>query len=236
MVTVNASSMLLKRWEKKELVQSLRHQGLSYREILSQVPFSLSRGTISNWCKEIELTVEQLDRLDGLFREGSYRGRLLGPKATQHRRAEEIEAIKAKARSEASGLSRDRLWLTGLMLYWAEGSKTYDVSLSNSDPALMQVAMRWFREVCHVPEEKFRVQLHLHSGQDESAMKAFWANVLELPQQRFMKTYVKREGTGHRKNILYHGTIRLSVSNRNLLHQIHGWIEGFCELSCGPLA
>jgi hypothetical protein len=54
----------LKRWEQKELVQPLRRQGLSYREILARVPFSLSRSTISNWCKDIELLSKSLAWLE----------------------------------------------------------------------------------------------------------------------------------------------------------------------------
>lgn len=229
-------STLPKRWEQRELVQSLRRQGLSYREIIAQVPFSLTKGTISHWCKEIKLTQEQLDRLDRLYREGSYRNRLLGSKATQRRRAAEVEAIKTKAQAEVARLRSDELWLAGLMLYWAEGSKTHQVSVSNSDARLIAFMMKWFREYCGVPEGKLRAYLHLHSGQDEQAMKVFWANVTGLPISQFGKSYVKKEGTGHRKNILYRGTIRISICDTNLLWKIHGWIQGACDTILGPLA
>lgn len=220
---------LMKSWERKELVQSLRREGLSYREILARVPFSLSRSTISAWCKDIELSPLQLDRLDRLFLDGSYRGRLVGSKATQARRATEVKAIKAKARAEVPQLAHHRLWLAGLMLYWAEGAKTKHVSVCNSDAALMEVTMRWFREVLRIPESKLRVQLHLHSGQDEHAMKVWWSRVLKIPLTQFGKSYVKPEGTGHRKKILYWGTVRVRVSDTDLLYRILGWIDGITE-------
>lgn len=103
----------MKRWEQKQLVQSLRRQGLSYREILSQLSFQLSRSTMSAWCKHITLTSEQLDRLDDAYRQGSYRGRLLGPKATQRRRAQEVAVIKAQAYAEARQLTREEFWIAG---------------------------------------------------------------------------------------------------------------------------
>lgn len=226
----------MKRWEQKELVRFLRRQGFSYREILARVPFSLSRGTISSWCKDIELTPAQLDRLDQLYREGSYRGRLLGPKATQRRRAAEVEAIRAKARAEVVHLRRSAFWLAGLMLYWAEGNKAHQVGVSNSDARLIAFMMKWFREHCRLPEGRFRAHLHLHSGQDEQVMKAFWANVTGLPIAQFGKSYVKKEGTGHRKNVLYYGTMRISICNMDLLWKIHGWIQGYCDTVLGPLA
>ena len=225
-----------KRWEQKELVQSLRRQGLSYREILSRAPFTLARSTISSWCKDIDLTAEQLDRLDKLYRASSYRNRLLGSKTTQRRRVAEVEAIEIKAREEVSRLRQNELWLAGLMLYWAEGDKTHRVGLSNSDARLVRFMMRWFREICCVPEGKFRARLHVHTGQDDDSMKAFWSRVTDLPLSKFGKSYMKREGTGHRKNMLYQGTIAIHISSKDLLYRIHGWIEGFSKIVIGPLA
>jgi transposase len=87
----------MKRWEKKEFIQRSRRQGLSCKEIIARTPFSISKSTISEWCKDIELTERQKDRLDRLFREGSYRGRLIGPKITQEKRAKEVSTIRDKA-------------------------------------------------------------------------------------------------------------------------------------------
>jgi intein-encoded DNA endonuclease-like protein len=71
-----------KYWEIKESARGLRKKGLSYNEIRKEIP--VAKSTISQWCKDIELTSEQKDRLDKLFRDGSYRGRLLGSKTTQN--------------------------------------------------------------------------------------------------------------------------------------------------------
>ena len=63
----------MKMWEKKGIVRDLRHNGLSYKEIKQKINFSISKSTISGRCKDIELTAEQKDRLDKLFKDGSYR-------------------------------------------------------------------------------------------------------------------------------------------------------------------
>ena len=112
------------------------------------------------------------------------------------------------------------------MLYWAEGNKKNKVGVSNSDPRLISFMMRWFRKICFVPEHKFKVYLNIHSGQDESKIKEFWSKIIDLPVSQFGKSYIKAEGTGHRKNILYNGTIKIEICDRNLLHRILGWIEG----------
>ena len=216
----------LKNWEKRELVQSFRRQGFSYREILQRIPFSLARSTISNWCKDIELTPEQLDRLDQLYHSSRHRNRLLGSKATQRRRAAEVMVIKTEAKNEVGRLQSNELWLAGLMLYWAEGAKTYRVSISNSDPDLIKFMVRWLKEVCKVPQDRLRLQLHLHSGQNEQELKEFWPRLTGISLSQFYKSFVKKEGSGHRKKSLYYGTLNLQIGNRNLLHKILGWIEG----------
>ena len=222
----------MKRWEQKELVQSLRREGFSYHEIIQRIPFSLARSTMSHWCKDIELTSKQLDRLDRLRGESWYRNRLKGSKTTQRRRAEEVAAIKAKARAEVPDLSQKELWVAGLMLYWAEGCKSHAVGVSNSDAALVKFMVWWLKTFCGFPERRFRLQLHLHSGQNEQEMKAFWSDVTGIPLSQFQKSFVKREGSGHRKKRLYYGTIAVRVSDSNCLHRILGWIEGFtCQFA-----
>ncbi len=171
-----------------------------------------------------------------MYREGSYRGRPLGPKAIQRRRAEEVETIKARAWREVVQLRHSELWGTGLRLYWAEGDKKEHVALSNSDPQMVRFMMKWFREICHVPEGKLKAYLNIHSGQNDRAVKMFWSKVTGLPLSQFGKSYVKKEGTGHRTNRLYDGTIKINICDKNLLHTIQGWIEGYAQLVCGPLA
>ena len=45
-----------------------------------------------------------------------------------------------------------------------------------------------------------------------------------------VKSYIKKEGTGHRKNILYNGTIRVDICNSDLLYKILGWIDGVIDI------
>ena len=219
----------MKNWQKKELVRDLRGQGLSYKEIRQKTSFTISKSTVSDWCKDIELTEKQKERLDKLLKDGSYKGRLLGSKTTQERRAKEIQAIRENARREICSLSENEFKLTGLMLYWAEGAKSRCVDITNSDPLLIKFMIDWLRVVCKVPEEKFRACLHLHSGQNEKEIKKYWSKITNIPVSQFGKSYIKKEGSGYRKNILYNGTIKVRVCDGNLLHRILGLIEGVTE-------
>jgi hypothetical protein len=65
------------------------------------------KGTVSKWCKDIELSSEQKERLDKLFRNGGYNRRLLGSKTTQIRREKEIREIKERAKLEIPSLTKN---------------------------------------------------------------------------------------------------------------------------------
>jgi len=214
----------MKNWEKKELVRGLRREGRSYKEIRKQI--FVSKSTISHWCKDITLTPKQLSRLNINRRVGGYVGSLKGAKSNQLKRTKEVQVIKAAARSEISPLAKEEFRIAGLMLYWAEGNKSQKVGFSNSDPELIRFIMQWFRKICKVSEDKFRVYMQLHSGQDEMERKIFWSNVTGLSFSRFGKSYIKKEGSGHRKNNLYNGTLLINICDKNLLYKILAWIDG----------
>lgn len=51
-----------------------------------------------------------------------------------------------------------------------------------------------------------------------------------IPLDGFRKTFVKREGTGHRKNVLYNGTASIRVQRSGaMLDRVMGWIDAVAE-------
>lgn len=212
----------LKRWERKELAQALRSLGLSYREIAALVP--VAKGTLSDWCKDLPLTDEQYARLSAKRPAAAVR-RALGAR----RRKEALErhaAVDAAARLEAASLLHDPFWVAGVVAYWSEGAKrSSGLELSNSDPELVRLFIRWLKRYLDVDADRLTVQMHLHSGQDDGERRAYWSRLLSIPETQFQRTFVKKEGTGHRKNLLYNGTVKVRVRrSRTLLYRVMGWI------------
>jgi hypothetical protein len=211
----------LSRWEKAEVGRKLRHLGLTYGEIMGMIP--VPKGTLARWCQGLRLSDEQVAAIR--TRTGSVRG---VPRDTQRRRREEIERLRAEARTEVPALMADPLWLAGTVMYWAEGSKSGSVlSLANSDPAAGSLFIQWTR--AHVMSDPvFVLKLNLHADNDESAARAFWLRALGLETStRFYKTFIKPDGTGHRKNHLTYGVAQIRVRrSADALHRTMGWIRG----------
>lgn len=213
----------LKRWERRELGQALRQLGLAYREIREIIPAPQS--TLSTWCKDLELPSHAKERIR------AERARLIGRRGVGKRRREqrlrEIEAIRLDGMIEGRELISDPSWMAGVVAYWSEGAKSDGrLRFANSDPEMVSLFISWARRYLDLDLGRFIIALHLHSGQDELERREFWSQVTGLPLDQFRKTYIKPEGTGHRKNVLYNGTASMRVTkSTDLLHRVAGWIE-----------
>jgi len=194
----------LHRWERRELGRELRRLGLTYSEIRAVVP--APKGTLSNWCRSIQLTREQIAAIEA--RTPSQAG---VPRDSQWRRRIEIERIVERARESAGALIHDPTWTAGVAVYWAEGAKTdRRLAVANSDPRLLRVFMRWVATYLN-PTPRYSAAVNLHANNDESAARGYWSRELGLDLGDFTKTHVKAEGTGHRKNHLAFGVCRVSL-------------------------
>jgi len=214
--------------EEKLLSRKLRKDGYSLNEIRLKTGFTKS--SISLWVRDIELTADQKQRLSlkGLKKEDIERRR-------QNRLAKEktrkILIIKT-AEKDIVRLSKKDLFIIGTTLYWAEGRKGIKgvVSFSNSDPRAIKLMMRFFREICKVPEEKFRGHIHIHSHLYAKNAEKYWSNIAKINLKQFYKTYQKpSKASLGKKDTLPYGTFDIYVCNTELLLKINGWTNGICK-------
>jgi hypothetical protein len=220
----------LSQWERAELGRTLRRAGWTYTEIAGAVP--AAKSTIAGWCSAIVLSDAQIEAIK--TRTGSVRG---VPRDTQWRRRQERAAIAEEARREARERSNDSYWSAGVVLYWGEGFKTENcLGLANSDDDLVRFFIDWSRRY-HDPLMAFRAKLNLHAGNDEQAALAYWCEALALPPSDFNRTFIKPDGTGHRRNHLQHGVIQVRA-RRSTDHFVRtaGWIDGLRSVWKSPAA
>lgn len=121
--------------------------------------------------------------------------------------------------------------MIGVALYWAEGYKrTKDtVVFCNSDPKMIILIMRFFREACDVEENKFRIQVHIHRNISVKKTTKFWSNITKVPICNFRKPLyqISKSSKNKRpKNRLLYGVCRIIIHDVNLVDKIKGWIKG----------
>jgi len=194
----------LHRWERFELGKALRRLGLTYGEIRQIIP--VPKGTLSCWCRDIVLSETQVAAIKARMP-----GRKGVPADTQRKRRLEIQRIRHHAELFAAGRLHDPFFVAGTVLYWAEGSKTRsELSLSNADPRLLRTFIAWVRRY-HGDDREFVLKINLHADNDEPGARRYWARETGLGDVPFHKTFIKPDGTGHRKNHLAFGVCSVRV-------------------------
>ena len=211
--------------EEKNKAIKLRRRGYSYSKILKNI--DVSKSTISLWLRDVELTPKQEKK----FLKGREISRYKGAQTQHRKRVEVTKIIIDQGKKEVTSLIKDPLFLSGVMLYWAEGDKHRQekVKFTNSDEKMICLMMKWFREVCKVPESKFRIALHIHDLHARKNVEKYWAKLTQVPLKQFQKTYIKNSTLKHRKNMLYNGTCAIVVNDKNLFRRICGWKIGMLE-------
>lgn len=206
--------------------QELRRQGLSYKEILQAI--SVSKSTISLWCKDIQLTKEQQFRLLEKKQFGQRKGSLVAADNKRKARILRTELIRKEARKEIGRISMRDKFVVGVALYAAEGTKgDGKAAFANSDPQLIKFMMDWFLKFTKVPVKKMRGAIWLHEGLSEKNSKKFWSDLVSLPSNQFHKTYiakVKSNSKKVRKNIHQYGVFQIRFSDSAIHRKIMGWI------------
>ena len=219
------------KFAEKLKAQKLRRQGLSYKEILKHI--LVSKDTISRWCKEIELTQAQKNRLINNKISGQRKGSLVAADNKRKRRQERTQKIFLNAKKEIGELTQRDRFINGIALYAAEGTKSdRQGGFANSDPKLVNFMMQWFREFCSVPETRMRGVLWLHEGLNEEKAKSFWSNLTGIPIGQFHKTYRaqnKKDSKKIRKNIHKYGVFAIRFTHAEIHRQIMGWISALYD-------
>jgi len=214
---------------KYEKARFLRERkGLSYNEIKKDL--GVSKSTVSLWCRDIQLSEKQNERL----RYNRLNSPKLGALANRIKREKEIEIIRNKARKEINKMNLDAFKIAGTILYWAEGAKTQSTGLSNSDPKIIEFIVCWFKKFFNIKPHQITAHLHIYYGNDDLRIKKFWSKTTGIPLRNFGKSFIKPKGTGHRTNILPNGVIKIRIKGKgteNLRHRIITWSEKIYRLS-----
>lgn len=130
----------------------------------------------------------------------------------------------------------EKLKITGIMLYWAEGYKRNNdssVAFSNSDPEMIKTFLRFLREICGIQEKRLRALLFLFKDQDEVYLKRRWSKILSLPIDQFNLSFIRksRSDIGNYKRKSEFGTLLLRYNDKRLLNQILLWINEYISLN-----
>ncbi|MFE5220825.1 hypothetical protein ACFQ9U_24510 [Streptomyces sp. NPDC056568] len=211
----------------KAKARELRLRGWTYDRIEAEL--GCSRSSVSLW-------VRDLPKPEPRYTPEEQRA-LMKAGLTRLREAQdsERESVRAAAGQETGGLSDRELFLTGVALYWAEGSKSkpYDrrerVVFVNSDPGVIEVYLAWL-DLLGVSRDRLTYRILIHESADITAAHEYWAGIAGVAVSAFAKPTLKRHNPRTvRKNTGdgYRGCLVVGVAKgADLYNRIEGWWSG----------
>lgn len=201
---------------KREVIQ-LRLQGKSYSEIKREI--QVSKGSLSLWLRNIQLTNEQLLGLKKKKDRAVERFRL----AMKLKRQKRVSSYYKNQLKQLMPLTEKEIFVAGLFLYLGEGNKASrnSVSITNTDPSVIKFTLYWMINCLKVPIENIRVQLHLYSDMDIIKESNYWQKELGLNGSNFIRPYIKKSmRTSIDQKGFGHGTCGLWIHNTVLKENI----------------
>jgi predicted transcriptional regulator len=213
--------------EKHKAIE-LRKQGISMGEIAKIL--NVAKSSVSNWVGDIELSTVQRNKLNrnGHSIESIEKRRVARITNTKKRR----QLIMKQAGEEVLQLSNDPLWCVGVALYWGEGGKTQQTArVSNSDPAVIKIMMRFFEKYSCVHKSKFHAHVHTFSHKNVKKAVEYWSRISGISTSKFFKTYVKQSSASLKKReTLSYGTMQIYIHDTVFFFRLMGWIDKLKEM------
>ena len=199
-----------------------REKGASIKQIARET--GAAQSSISRWVRDIELTEEQREGL----RIAAYNGHVKGRTMNSRLRRETRELAQEEGRMLAA--NGDPLFVTGCMLYWAEGAKGRNqVKFANSDPEMVRLFVRFLRTYWNV-DDTIRVTCNLFADhlERQREIEDFWLKTAGVSRTSLCKSTVNvysKYSQKKRQNRLPYGTCRITVSRTRIVQGIYGGIQ-----------
>jgi len=223
------------RFIEKNKALKLRRKGKSINEIATKL--NIAKSTVSSWCRDVQLGLKQIERLAKRQKSGSYKGRVKFLERIRRERIEEVALMREKGIKDVGNLIKRDLFIAGIAMYWSEGY-TYlggdQVGFTNSDPKMILLILRWFKEICNIPDDNISLQAKINEIHKDriKEVENYWSNITKISIGQFNKTVLIKSKA---KKIYpnsgdYYGTLRITVrKGTKLRRRINGWIEGLAR-------
>ena len=207
---ITRGSIRRKGKEVFQKVVELRKKGLSYTEIQKET--GVAKSTINNWLTfaGLTLTKEHLE----ISRSKYLQNNVIATAASKITRARQKDNdIQNFIKTKRNNFD-DPLFVAGIMLYEAEGSKGNSNGFSNSDFRLINIYIIFLEKYFDISKNenlRFRLFIHEVRKNDLNRIKRFWENKISVDKNKFSISWKHNVVAKHQENLDYVGQLNVSV-------------------------
>jgi len=188
----------------KERVKGLYSKGFSMMEIAQEIGHSLSG--VKYWMDK--LNIPRRSRSEANYLKYNPAG-------------DPFKIKKLKTRKDIE------LFNLGIGLFLGEGTKKtkHHVILTNTNPKILKLFLKFLKEICGVKNRKIKVALNIFDDVDLKEALSFWRKSLRISRSMFRTSIIRKSRGGTYKNKSKYGTLTIYVSNTKLKKLI----DKYCE-------
>ncbi len=208
---------------------TLRKANKSYTTIHALT--GLSKSTLSSWFSKKDWSKHIAIRLNNDNKVLNARRLLLMNTAKHQKTKVRHEGYREQAKKEYNQLRTDPLFVAGLSIYWGEGDKADNgrVSVINTDTAMLQLVVRFYREIFKISEKKLRAGMFLYKDLNEQRMLNHWSSALKISKRQFVKTQILTSRSILTKRKSKFGICSVYFSDTKIQVIMYEWIRLFSE-------
>jgi len=209
--------------DKYEQAIGLRKRGFTLEEIAKYC--GIAKSTASKWLQDkpfsAQVTKQNVKRAGA---ENAKRLRLVN-KTLGTERAARYSEVARSAETEFKHYKKDPLFISGLMLYMAEGD-TKDkrlIRVANARLNVHKVFIRFVLEYLGVEKHKIHFWILLYPDLDEAKCMKKWQKITGLPYSQFYKNQILGNRINNRA--LHYGVGNTIIGSTVLKHKLNRWVE-----------
>lgn len=152
-------------------------------------------------------------------------------RARLDKRRKRDELVKKEAKFLFKRYKNDPLFLAGIVLYWAEGTRLsghyrkYQLAFTNSDPNLTGFYCSFLRRYFpNINIDDWRAGLFLYPDIQANKAVSYWSDILGIPPKQFIKSQVLNSKNGQTKKLVF-GTCCIYVNSKDACLTMQEWIN-----------
>jgi len=200
------------RLEDKYRAIELRKGGFTYKDIMKEI--GVSKSLLSGWFKFLKLSEEEEEQLNMRAKANRDNGNTRAAVSNRKKRISREKLAFEEAGRIFESSKNDPMFILGIGLYWAEGSKRTDsFQFMNSDPKMIKFMILWLKKYLRVSKNRIFLRIFTHEDFKLEKYEHFWENETGIALGQFKKTCYKPNRHGiYKKNPEYKGCARIEVS------------------------
>jgi transcriptional regulator with XRE-family HTH domain len=214
---------------EKLKARSLRKQGNSIKEIAKKLNVSVS--SVSDWCRDIRLSEDQIKKLEKRMRDPYYGQRLYYLQKIKAKTEKKITRLKNQGKRRIGLLSQRDIFIAGVALYWAEGfKKDKQIGFANCDPIMINFFISWLIRCLNIKPKDIKLRITINQAYipEINNIQQYWSNITGIPLKNFQKPTIQRVkwSKQYENKNDYKGVLRIRI-NKSLsnLRRILGMID-----------